>query len=367
MKRILFIDRDGILMQEPPDHQVDHIDKIRFLPGMFKYLGEIAAKLEYKLVMVSNQDGLGTPAYPESSFWPVQNLLLRSLESEGITFEEILIDRTFPEEGSPNRKPGTGMLLKYMNGPYDLENSFVIGDRMTDMQLAKNLGTGSILLNALQKIDNSAPITYEASSWKEVFEYLFKKDRKARAIRNTSETKIDGAINMDGNGIAQIQTGIGFFDHMLEQIAKHAQIDLFIEAKGDLHIDEHHTVEDTAIVIGQLIRDALGKKAGIRRYGFALPMDDCKAEVLLDFGGRPWINWEVSFNREKIGAMPTELFYHFFKSFSDHALCNMNIKAEGDNEHHKIESVFKAFAKALYSAKHKDSFNTDIPSTKGTL
>jgi imidazoleglycerol-phosphate dehydratase / histidinol-phosphatase len=367
MKQVLFIDRDGILMHEPEDHQIDHVDKVRFLPGMFRYLGEIASKLNYTLVMVSNQDGLGKDSYPEAVFRPIQDLLIRSLEGEDIVFDEILIDRTFPEENSPNRKPGIGMLGKYVNGPYDLENSYVIGDRMTDMQLAKNLGTGAILLNALAAKDESAPVSFAAATWKDVFEYLYKKERKTAAVRCTSETKIEASMNLDGSGICDIHTGIGFFDHMLEQIGRHGLVDLFITLKGDLWVDEHHTVEDCAIVVGQLFKDALGRKAGIERYGFCLPMDDCKAEVLIDFGGRPWINWDVQFEREKIGEMPTEMFFHFFKSFSDHALCNLSIRAEGDNEHHKAEAVFKAFAKAILSAKTRHSNNTEIPSTKGML
>jgi imidazoleglycerol-phosphate dehydratase / histidinol-phosphatase len=350
MHKILFLDRDGVLINEPADDpQIDAFEKLKFTKGLFTNLSEIATKLDYKLVMVTNQDGLGTNSFPEKDFWPVQNFIVDTLES-------------------PNRKPRTGMLKKYIAGDYDLENSFVVGDRLTDMELAMNLGCKGIRINGRQDITDALKsiVVLDTDNWGAIKSYLFKIDRKAKAIRNTSETKISGAINLDGSGIAEIHTGLGFFDHMLDQIAKHAAIDMFIETKGDLEIDEHHTVEDTAIVLGQLFHEALGKKAGIKRYGFSLPMDESKAEVLLDFGGRPWIVWDVEFKREKIGDVATELFYHFFKSFSDHAKCNLNISAKADNEHHLIESIFKAFAKAIKEAKSRTG-GTDIPSTKGSL
>jgi imidazoleglycerol-phosphate dehydratase/histidinol-phosphatase len=369
MQKILFLDRDGVLINEPADDpQIDAFEKLKFTKGLFTNLSEIASKLDYKLVMVTNQDGLGTDSFPEKDFWPVQNFIIDTLESEGIRFDEICIDRSFAEDNSPYRKPRTGMLKKYMSGDYDLEHSYVIGDRLTDMELARNLGCSAIRINGRQDIpDELADIVkLDTTEWSAIKTYLFKIDRKAKAIRNTSETKIKGAINLDGSGLTSIHTGLGFFDHMLDQIAKHASIDLFIETKGDLEIDEHHTVEDTAIVLGQLFHDALGKKAGIKRYGFSLPMDEAKAEVLLDFGGRAWIVWDVVFKREKIGDVSTELFFHFFKSFSDHAKCNINISASADNEHHLIESIFKAFAKAIKEAKSRTG-GMEIPSTKGTL
>ncbi|MDF1697230.1 MAG: bifunctional histidinol-phosphatase/imidazoleglycerol-phosphate dehydratase HisB [Saprospiraceae bacterium] len=370
MKKVLFIDRDGILMEEPEDEQIDQLDKVQFLPGMFSYLRDIVEKLDYVLVMITNQDGLGTSSYPESNFWPFHELLLRSLRGEGIVFDEICIDRSFAKDNSPYRKPNTGMLTKYIEGQYDLKNSFVIGDRWSDMQLASNLGCGGIWLNKreTERAGNwRDSIVCDAKDWKTVFEFLIRKERKANAVRITNETQISGSINLDGSGIAEIKTGLNFLDHMLDQICKHGSMDLFLQVNGDLEVDEHHTFEDVAIVLGGLLKQALGKKAGITRYGYALPMDDCKAQVLLDFGGRPWIEWDVIFNRERIGDVPTEMFYHFFKSFSDHAQCNLNIKAEGENEHHKIEAIFKAFAKALKMAKEKSQFDYSIPSTKGSL
>ena len=370
MKKVLFIDRDGILMQEPADEQIDQLDKVTFLPGMFSSLKNIVQKLDYTLVMITNQDGLGTDAYPESDFWPFHELLLRSLKGEGIVFDEIFIDRSFAKDNSPYRKPNTGLLTKYMEGAYDLDNSFVIGDRWSDMQLAANLGCKGIWLN---KRETDRPgnwrdaIAFEAKEWKNVFSFLMKLDRKAKSIRITNETQIQGSINIDGSGIAELNTGLHFLDHMIDQICRHGSIDLFLETKGDLEVDEHHTMEDTAIVLGGLLKEALGKKAGITRYGYALPMDDCQAQVLLDFGGRSWLEWDVRFDRERIGDVPTEMFYHFFKSVSDHADCNLNIKAEGENEHHKIEAVYKAFAKALKMAKSKSEFDYSIPSTKGSL
>ena len=368
MKKILFLDRDGVLINEPADEQIDSLEKLSFIPGMFTNLQDIVSKLDYKLVMVTNQDGLGTASFPENTFWPVQNLLVDTLRGEGIEFDEICIDRSFEHEHSPNRKPRTGMLTKFMTGKFDLENSFVIGDRLTDAQLAKNIGCKAIRINGKGNIPSelAETVVLDAKKWSDIKKFLFVKDRKAKCIRNTSETKISGAINLDGEGISEITTGLHFFDHMLEQIAKHAQIDLFLHSDGDLHIDEHHTIEDTAIVLGMLFEEALGKKAGIQRYGFALPMDEAKAEVLIDFGGRPWIQWNVNFKREKIGDVPTEMFYHFFKSFSDHSKSNLSITASGDNEHHIIESVFKAFAKAIKAAKSRDA-NMEIPSTKGVL
>ncbi|MFZ1749284.1 MAG: bifunctional histidinol-phosphatase/imidazoleglycerol-phosphate dehydratase HisB [Saprospiraceae bacterium] len=368
MKKILFIDRDGVIIKEPADYQIDGIEKLEFLSGVFYYLGEIARKLDYAMVMVTNQDGLGTESFPETDFWPVQELIIRTLAGEDIHFDEICIDRSFPHQNSPYRKPGTAMLTKYMKADYDLENSFVIGDRATDMQLAANLGCKGILVSStLHESEANESIVCKANSWKEIYQFLISLDRKSKAIRNTSETKISGSINLDGTGISDIHTGLPFFDHMLEQIARHGQMDIFLNSAGDLHIDEHHTVEDTAIVLGKLFHQALSKKAGIQRYGFALPMDEAEAKVLLDFGGRPWLVWDVTFHREKIGDVPTEMFYHFFKSFTDHAHCNLNISASGSNEHHIIESVFKAFAKAILMAKSRDTGNMDIPSTKGAL
>ena len=366
MQKILFIDRDGVIIKEPEDQQIDHIDKLTFLPGVFYYLGEIARKLDYLLVMVTNQDGLGTDSFPERDFWPVQELILRSLQGEGIEFDQICIDRSFAVDNSPYRKPGTAMLTKYMNGAYDLANSFVVGDRNTDMQLAQNMGAKGILLNSFDTNPNEA-IALKANSWKDVWTYLSTVDRKAKSVRTTSETSIIGSINLDGGGVNEIVTGLPFFDHMLEQIAKHGEMDLFIKTKGDLHIDEHHTIEDTAIVFGQLLANALGKKAGIARYGFSLPMDEADAQVLIDFGGRPWLVWDVIFKREKIGDVPTEMFYHFFKTITDHAKCNLNIKANGTNEHHIIEAIFKAFAKSILMAKSKVNGEMNIPSTKGSL
>ncbi|MEM9545894.1 MAG: bifunctional histidinol-phosphatase/imidazoleglycerol-phosphate dehydratase HisB [Bacteroidota bacterium] len=370
MKKVLFIDRDGILIEEPDDEQIDDLSKVRFLPGMFTYLGEIAKKLDFHLVMITNQDGLGTASFPEENFWPYHELLLRSLRGEGIVFNEIFIDRSFAHENSPYRKPNTGLLTNYIEGDFDLENSFVIGDRWSDMQLAANLGAKGIWLNRreTERPGNwKEAIIAKPNNWKEVFNFLMTLDRKAKSHRTTSETKIKATLNLDGQGVVEVKTGLKFLDHMLEQIARHGEIDLFVEANGDLEVDEHHTCEDVAIVLGGLFKKALGKKAGIQRYGFALPMDDCRSQVLLDFGGRSWLEWEADFKRERIGDVPTELFYHFFKSFSDHANCNLNIQASGENEHHKIESIFKAFAKALKMAKTRNPFDYSIPSTKGKL
>ena len=376
MKRILFIDRDGVILQEPPqDFQVDSTDKTSFVPGAIVGLSNIAAALDYYKVMVTNQDGLGTPSYPEDTFYPYQNLMLRTLEGEGFTFDEVMIDKTFVHEDAPTRKPGTGLLLHLMNNPaYDLSNSFVIGDRYTDIQLAKNLGCKAIYfksdlhpLTPEQDQDLRGTIALETSSWQEVYSFLKLGIRKVSHARNTNETKIQVDINLTGSGIANIHTGLGFFDHMLEQIARHGNIDLAITTSGDLHIDEHHTIEDTGLALGEAFALALADKRGMERYGFALPMDEAEAKVLIDFGGRNWLVWDASFKREKIGEMPTEMFFHFFKSFSDAAKCNLNISCAGDNEHHKIEAIFKAFAKAIKMAVKRDAFSNHLPTTKGVL
>jgi imidazoleglycerol-phosphate dehydratase / histidinol-phosphatase len=380
VKKILFIDRDGTLIKEaPPTYQLDAFSKLEFYPDMFLYMRKIAEELEYELVMVTNQDGLGTAAFPEDTFWPVHRLVMTSLANENIHFSEVYIDRTYPEEHAPTRKPGTGMLTKYLNDPgYDIAGSFVIGDRITDMQLAKNLGCKGLWLNidpllGAAEIKDKAEalrkdaIVAESPHWKDMYAYLKLPPRRIIHQRDTNETKITVDINLDGTGKASIKTGLGFFDHMLEQIARHGNIDLTVACKGDLHIDEHHTIEDVGIAIGEAIAKALGNKKGIGRYAFVLPMDDCLAQVALDFGGRSWIVWDAEFKREKIGEMPTEMFFHFFKSFSDAAKCNLNIKVEGENEHHKIESVFKAFAKCIQQAVKRDINNDSLPSTKGVL
>jgi imidazoleglycerol-phosphate dehydratase/histidinol-phosphatase len=369
MKKVLFIDRDGTIIWEPPDtFQIDSFDKLKFLPGVITWLGKITRELDYELVMVTNQDGLGTESYPEHTFWPVHNLMMQTLASEGIQFSEVCIDKTFEYENKPTRKPNTGMLTKYLSGSYDLENSFVIGDRLTDVKLAKNLGANSILIKNYDKTDGlENEITAVVENWEEIYNFLKLPERKVSHTRNTNETQISIELNLDGKGQAAISTGIAFFDHMLEQIAKHGSIDLNITAKGDLHIDEHHTIEDIGIALGEAFLKALSNKKGIERYGFLLPMDDCLAQVAIDFGGRNWIVWDAEFNREKIGEMPTEMFFHFFKSFSDAAKCNLNIKAEGQNEHHKIEAIFKAFAKAIKIAIKRDANNMNLPSTKGVL
>ena len=376
MKRILFIDRDGVILQEPPqDFQVDSTDKTSFVPGAIVGLSNIAASLDYYKVMVTNQDGLGTPSYPEDTFYPYQNLMLRTLEGEGFTFDEVIIDKTFAHENAPTRKPGTGLLTHLINNPaYDLSNSFVIGDRYTDIQLAKNLGCKAIYfksdlhpLTPEQDQDLRSTIALETRSWPEVYSFLKLGLRKVSHARNTNETKIQVELNLSGSGIANIHTGLGFFDHMLEQIARHGNIDLAITTIGDLHIDEHHTIEDTGLALGEAFALALADKRGMERYGFALPMDEAEAKVLIDFGGRNWLVWDASFKREKIGEMPTEMFFHFFKSFSDAAKCNLNISCAGDNEHHKIEAIFKAFAKAIKMAVKRDPFSNHLPSTKGVL
>ncbi|MEX2513244.1 MAG: bifunctional histidinol-phosphatase/imidazoleglycerol-phosphate dehydratase HisB [Cyclobacteriaceae bacterium] len=365
MKKILFIDRDGTIIKEPPtDFQVDSLEKLEFLPKAISNLRKIAEETEFELVMVSNQDGLGTASFPEAEFWPAQFKMLKTLEQEGIVFKAIHIDKTLEEEKAPSRKPGTAMLSEYMNGSYDLENSYVIGDRETDLQLAVNLGTKAIYLG--DKEVNGA--TFCTSSWDKIYEFLRTPARKAFINRSTSETDIKISLNLDGSGKSKISTGLAFFDHMLDQLAKHGGTDLEIMVKGDLHIDEHHTIEDTGLALGEAYAKALGDKMGIYRYGFLLPMDDCLAQVAVDFGGRPWLVWQADFKREKIGEMPTEMFFHFFKSFSDAAKCNLNIKAEGENEHHKIEAIFKGFARAIKMAVLRDFKALDqLPSTKGLL
>jgi imidazoleglycerol-phosphate dehydratase/histidinol-phosphatase len=375
MKKLLFIDRDGTLIIEPPvDYQVDSLDKLEFYPGVFQNLSKIVDLLDFELVMVTNQDGLGTDSFPEDTFWPTQNKMMKALENEGITFADVLIDRSFPEDNALTRKPRTGLLGQYMKGDYDLANSFVIGDRITDVELAKNLGCQAIFLKdeedaekELQAGGLTSVCSLSTTSWSNIATFLFSSERSATVERNTAETKIKVAINLDGKGICDINTGLNFFDHMLEQIGRHSGCDLSIKVDGDLQVDEHHTIEDTAIVLGEAIKKALGDKRGIERYGFCLPMDDCLAQVALDFGGRSWLVWEADFKREMIGDMPVEMFYHFFKSFSDAAACNLNIKAEGKNEHHKIEGIFKALAKAIKAAIRKDPYNNRLPSTKEML
>ena len=355
-QKILFIDRDGTLIEEPEDEQIDAFGKLKFVKGMFKNLGFIREKLDFRFVMVSNQDGLGTDSFPEDTFWPVHNFILQTLEGEGITFDDQKIDVHFPQDNHPNRKPGTGMLTEYINNPaYDLANSYVIGDRETDAQLAENLGCKALILGK------------DGLDWQKIAELLFAGERTASVKRTTKETDIDIRLNLDGTGKCDIQTGLGFFDHMLEQIGKHGMIDLYIHTKGDLEVDEHHTIEDTAIALGECLLAALGDKRGIERYGYCLPMDDCLCSVALDFGGRPWLVWDAEFHREKVGKMPTEMFLHFFKSLSDSAKMNLNIKAEGQNEHHKIEGIFKALARALKMAVKRDIYKFELPSTKGML
>lgn len=376
-KRILFIDRDGTLINEPEDRQIDSLEKLEFYPKVFQAMAAIA-KLDYELVMVTNQDGLGTDSFPEDTFWPAQNKVIEAFEKEGVVFSDVYIDATLPEQQAPTRKPETGMLTKYIGNPdYDLGNSYVIGDRISDVKLAQNLGAKAIWMNngsgKGQTDVNESPeqlkeiTALETTDWNKIYEFLKLSARKVLQTRNTKETQIAVTLNIDGKGEADIQTGIGFFDHMLEQIARHGNIDLSIHVKGDLHIDEHHTIEDVGITLGEAIAKALGDKRGIERYGFCLPMDDCLAQVALDFGGRNWLVWEAEFRREKVGEMPTEMFSHFFKSFSDGAKCNLNIKAEGQNEHHKIEAIFKAFAKAIKMAVRRDVSNMQLPSTKGVL
>jgi imidazoleglycerol-phosphate dehydratase/histidinol-phosphatase len=379
MKRILFIDRDGTIIKEaPPTYQIDAWDKLEFYPGAFNYLGKIADELDFELVMVTNQDGLGTTTFPEDHFWPIHHHIIKSFENEGVSFSATYIDRSFPADNSPNRKPGIGMLNDYLNNKnYDILNSFVIGDRITDVQLAKNLGCKAIWLNnhpglGMAEVNDDAKelekvVALETHSWEEIYAFLKLGMRFITHERNTNETKIHIELNVDGSGKADISTGIGFFDHMLEQIARHGKMNLTIRTKGDLHIDEHHTIEDTGIALGEAFGKALADKRGMERYGFALPMDEAEAKVLIDFGGRNWMVWNTTFLRERIGEMPTEMFYHFFKSFSDSAKCNLNIECRGENEHHKIEAIFKAFAKAIRMAVKRDPLSNYLPSTKGVL
>jgi imidazoleglycerol-phosphate dehydratase/histidinol-phosphatase len=378
MKKVLFIDRDGTLAIEPPvDYQLDSFEKLEFYPKVFQYLGKISKELNFELVMVTNQDGLGTSSFPEATFWPVHNFLVKTFEKEGIVFTEQIIDRTFARDNAPTRKPNTGLLSHYISSSYDLENSFVIGDRMTDIELAKNLGARGIFINndniegtdelTVTKDELENYIALETKDWSAIYEFLKAKDRTGSISRNTNETKIQIDLNLDGTGTSDISTGISFFDHMLDQIARHGQLDLVVNVKGDLEVDEHHTIEDTAIALGEVFAKTLGNKLGIERYGFYLPMDDCLSQVAIDFGGRNWLVWEADFKREMVGKMPTEMFFHFFKSFTDGAKCNLNIKAEGTNEHHKIESIFKAFAKAIKMAIKRDVEKMILPSTKGVL
>ena len=378
MKKVLFIDRDGTIVLEPENYQLDALEKVEFYPKAFQYLAKIASELDYELAMVTNQDGLGTDSFPEDTFWPTQNFILKAFENEGVLFDDIFIDRSFPEDNAPTRKPRTGMLTKYLNNPeYDLENSFVLGDRLTDVELAKNLGSKAIFINDNDGIGSNEisskreeldeTIILQTMSWKEIYEFLKLEARSASITRKTNETDIYINLNLDGTGKSKIETGIAFFDHMLDQIARHGQMDLEILVKGDLEVDEHHTIEDTAIALGEVFAKALGNKLGIERYGFCLPMDDCLSQVAIDFGGGNWLVWETEFKREMVGKMPTEMFYHFFKSFSDGAKANINIKAEGTNEHHKIEAIFKAFAKAIKVAVKRDTEKMILPSTKGML
>ena len=356
--RLLFIDRDGTIIKEPADEQIDSFEKLEFVEGAITNLSFIRKKLDFEFVMVSNQDGLGTASFPEDTFWPVHNFILKTLHGEGIDFDDMLIDRHFPEDNHPDRKPGTGMLKKYIENKeeYDLANSYVIGDRESDAQLAKNLGCKFLKITA-----------GDSSSWEAAAEILFAGERTAEITRTTHETDITVRVNLEGTGKCDIQTGLGFFDHMLEQIGKHGMIDLYVRCNGDLHVDEHHSIEDTGIVLGECLLKALGDKRGIERYGYTLPMDDCLCQVALDFGGRPWLIWDAEFHREKIGEMPTEMFFHFFKSVSDAAKMNLNIKAEGDNEHHKIEGIFKAFARSIKMAVKRDIYHYQLPSSKGML
>ena len=377
MKKVLFIDRDGTIIKETEDEQIDSFEKLQFYPKVFQYLSKIAKELDYEIVMITNQDGLGTEVFPEDTFWPVHNFIIKCFKDEGIVFKEQFIDKTFARENALTRKPNTGLLTQYFSEDYDLENSFVIGDRLTDVELAKNLGAKGIFINdntnlgtdetTVKHDELESYIALESNDWEKIYAFLKAKDRTGEIVRNTNETKIAIKLNLDGTGNSNIHTGLAFFDHMLDQIARHGQLDLDIKVDGDLEVDEHHTIEDTAIALGELFNTVLGNKLGIERYGFSLPMDDCFAQAAIDFGGRNWLVWEADFKREMIGKMPTEMFYHFFKSFSDGAKCNLNIKAEGTNEHHKIEAIFKAFAKAIKMAVKRDVEKMILPSTKGVL
>ena len=377
MKKVLFIDRDGTLILEPEDEQIDSVEKLKFYPQVFTWLGRIYRELDYELVMITNQDGLGTDVFPEETFYPVHDLVMRTFEGEGISFRDVYIDRTFAKDNAPTRKPGTGMLGKYLEGDYDLSRSFVIGDRLTDIELAVNLGGKGILINGDAGLGNeevamgedriSVATALRCNSWKDIFDFLRLNSRAVNVQRKTRETNIDISLVLDGSGTSDIDTGIAFFDHMLDQIARHGEMDLVLKVQGDLEVDEHHTIEDTGIVLGEAFAAALKNKTGIERYGFTLPMDDCLAQVAIDFGGRSQLVWDAEFSREMVGKMPTEMFSHFFKSFADGARANLNIKAEGDNEHHKIESIFKAFAKALRKAVQQDPDKMTLPSTKGVL
>lgn len=376
-KKVLFIDRDGTIIKETADEQIDAFEKMIFYPKVFTFLGKIAQELDYELVMITNQDGLGTDSFPEDTFWPVHNFIMKSFENEGVVFDKVFLDRSFPQDNADTRKPGTGLLTEYFSDEYDLENSFVIGDRLTDMELAKNLGSKGIFINdntnlgtgeiTVKKDELDAVIALENNDWEKIYTFLKLKDRTAETHRKTNETDIRIQLNLDGTGKSNIKTGLAFFDHMLDQLARHGQMDLDIQVDGDLEVDEHHTIEDTAIALGEVFLSALGNKLGIERYGFCLPMDDCLAQVAIDFGGRNWLVWEASFKREKVGDMPTEMFQHFFKSFTDGAKANLNIKAEGINEHHKIEAIFKAFAKSIKMAVKRDVEKMILPSTKGVL
>jgi imidazoleglycerol-phosphate dehydratase / histidinol-phosphatase len=376
-KKVLFIDRDGTIIKETQDEQIDVFDKMIFYPKCIPFLSKIAKELDYELVMITNQDGLGTDIFPENTFWPVHNFIMKTYENEGVVFDKVFLDRTFPKDNANTRKPGTGLLTNYFYEAYDLENSFVIGDRLTDVELAKNLGSKAIFINdntnlgtteiSVKQEELQPTIALETNDWEKIYEFLKLENRTASIQRKTNETDISITLNLDGTGKSKIDTGIPFFDHMLDQIARHGQMDLDIQVKGDLEVDEHHTIEDTAIALGEVFAKALGTKLGIERYGFCLPMDDCLAQVALDFGGRNWLVWETEFKREMIGQMPTEMFFHFFKSFTDGAKANLNIKAEGTNEHHKIEAIFKAFAKAIKVAVKRDVEKMILSSTKGML
>ncbi len=377
MKKVLFIDRDGTLIKEPEDYQIDAFEKLEFYPNVFYYLKKIADELDFELVMITNQDGLGTASFPKNTFWPVHNFMVQCFENEGIVFKNQYIDRTFAKDNAPTRKPRTGLLTSYFNENYDLTNSFVIGDRLTDIELAKNLNSKGILISDGRNLDTtelsvssselSSFIALETNQWRMIYEFLKLESRTGKISRKTNETDIQISLNLDGTGKSKIDTGIAFFDHMLDQIARHGQMDLDIKVNGDLEVDEHHTIEDTAIALGELFNQTLGNKLGIERYGFCLPMDDCLAQVAIDFGGRNWLVWDADFKREYIGKIPTEMFMHFFKSFTDGAKCNLNIKAEGTNEHHKIEAIFKAFAKSIKIAVNRDPNKMILPSTKGML